>query len=250
MRQPLCWMDMAICREKDMAVGIYVLHLHSCEEETRQSFLREALECVDPVRRSKTERLKGTGAKAASLGAGMLLQKIAMDLTEGIENTDILFLEEDELLAVLQARMLREQTPPFSFSYEYGEQGKPQIVNFPKKFNLSHSGDYVVCGVSDGEVGVDIQKWVPFKDCTAERFSQRKSGNCCRRRAWRNGPSCFTACGAEKKPTANIPDRGSAASWEKIFPTSADGRKRRSASGNRFWKRGIRWRSATEQQKC
>lgn len=115
MRQPLCWMDMAICREKDMAVGIYVLHLHSCEEETRQSFLREALECVDPVRRSKTERLKGTGAKAASLGAGMLLQKIAMDLTEGIENTDILFLEEDELLAVLQARMLREQTAPFSF---------------------------------------------------------------------------------------------------------------------------------------
>lgn len=115
MRQPLCWMDMAICREKDMAVGIYVLHLHSCEEETRQSFLREALECVDPVRRSKTERLKGTGAKAASLGAGMLLQKIAMDLIEGIENTDILFLEEDELLAVLQARMLREQTPPFSF---------------------------------------------------------------------------------------------------------------------------------------
>lgn len=250
MRQPLCWMDMAICREKDMAVGIYVLHLHSCEEETRQSFLREALECVDPVRRSKTERLKGTGAKAASLGAGMLLQKIAMDLIEGIENTDILFLEEDELLAVLQARMFREQTPPFSFSYEYGEQGKPQIVNFPKKFNLSHSGDYVVCGVSDGEVGVDIQNGSPSKIVRQSVFSQRKSGNCCRRRARRNGPSCFTACGAEKKPTANIPDRGSAASWEKTFPTSTDGRKRRSASGNRFWKRGIRWRSATEQQKC
>ena len=153
-----------------MAVGIYVLHLHPAQEETRQSFLREASECVDPVRRNKTERIKGIGAKAASLGAGMLLQKMAMDLTEGIENTDILFLEEDELLAVLQARMLREQASPFPFSYEYGEQGKPQIVNFPKRFNLSHSGDYVVCGVSDGEVGVDIQKWVPFKERTAERF--------------------------------------------------------------------------------
>ena len=153
-----------------MAVGIYVLHLHPAREETGRSFLREAAECVDPVRRKKAERLKGIGAKAASLGAGMLLQKVALDVIDRTENTEILFLEEDELLAVLQARMLSEQTPPFSFFYEYGEQGKPQIVNFPKKFNLSHSGDYVVCGVSNGEVGVDIQKWVPYKERTAERF--------------------------------------------------------------------------------
>lgn len=194
--------------------------------------------------------VKGDRSESSQSRRRNAVAKIAMDLIEGIENTDILFLEEDELLAVLQARMFREQTPPFSFSYEYGEQGKPQIVNFPKKFNLSHSGDYVVCGVSDGEVGVDIQNGSPSKIVRQSVFSQRKSGNCCRRRARRNGPSCFTACGAEKKPTANIPDRGSAASWEKTFPTSADGRKRRYVSGNRFWKRGIRWRSATEQQKC
>lgn len=157
-----------------MAVGIYVLHLHSGEEETRQSFLREAAECVDPVRRKKAERLKGTKAKAASLGAGMLLQKMALDHENAAESTDILFLEEDELLALLQERIHREQTEPLSFSYEYGELGKPQIVNFPKKFNLSHSGDYVVCGVGDGEVGVDIQKWVPYKERTAERFFARE----------------------------------------------------------------------------
>ncbi len=157
-----------------MAVGIYVLHLHSGEEETRQSFLREAAECVDPVRRKKAERLKGTKAKAASLGAGMLLQKMALDHENAAESTDILFLEEDELLALLQERIHREQTEPLPFSYEYGELGKPQIVNFPKKFNLSHSGDYVVCGVGDGEVGVDIQKWVPYKERTAERFFARK----------------------------------------------------------------------------
>ena len=83
-----------------MAVGIYVLHLHPGEEEIRRTFLREAAEYVDPVRCKKVQRLKSTGAKAASLGAGMLLQKMALDLIDGTENTGILFLEEDELLAV------------------------------------------------------------------------------------------------------------------------------------------------------
>lgn len=153
-----------------MAVGIYVLHLHPGEEETRRTLLREAAECVDPVRRNKAQRLKGAGAKAACLGAGMLLQKMALDLIDGTENTDILFLEENVLREALQERMHREKTGPLSFSYEYGDLGKPQIVNFPKKFNLSHSGDYVICAVGDGEMGADIQKWVPYKERTAERF--------------------------------------------------------------------------------
>lgn len=153
-----------------MAVGIYVLHLHSGEEENGRSLLRETAECVDPVRRKKAERLKGTGAKTASLGAGMLLQKMAQDLIDGTENTEILFLEEDVLRETLQERMRREKTGTLSFSYEYGDLGKPRIVNFPKKFNLSHSGEYVICAVGDGEVGADIQKWVPYKERTAERF--------------------------------------------------------------------------------
>ena len=161
---------MVIWQEKNMAVGIYILHLHPGSEETRRNFLGKAAECVDPVRRKKTERLKGTGAKSASLGAGMLLQKMALDLLNGMENTDTLFLEENELLETLQDRMHREKAGPLFFSYEYGDLGKPQIVNFPKKFNLSHSGDYVVCAVGDGDVGVDIQKWVPYKERTAERF--------------------------------------------------------------------------------
>lgn len=240
---------MAICQEKNMAVGIYVLHLHPGEEEIRRTFLREAAEYVDPVRCKKVQRLKSTGAKAASLGAGMLLQKMALDLIDGTENTGILFLEEDELLAVLQERMHRDKAGALSFSYEYGELGKPQIVNIPKKFNLSHSGDYVVCAVGDGEVGADIQKWVPYKERTAERFLRQRNGNCCRNCLRHSARNCFTDCGAEKKPTANTPARGSAVQWEKISPTNRTGRKSRYVSGNGFWRIAIRWRSVTEQQK-
>ena len=58
-----------------------------CRKKSGGAFLREAAECVDPVRCKKVQRLKSTGAKAASLGAGMLLQKMALDLIDGTENT-------------------------------------------------------------------------------------------------------------------------------------------------------------------
>ena len=40
-----------------------------------------------------------------------------------------------------------------------GEHGKPYLQNSSDIFfNLSHSGDYVLCGIADRQIGVDIQK--------------------------------------------------------------------------------------------
>lgn len=40
-----------------------------------------------------------------------------------------------------------------------GEHGKPYLQNNNDIFfNLSHSGDYVLCGIADRQIGVDIQK--------------------------------------------------------------------------------------------
>ena len=158
-----------------MAVGIYILHLHPAGKNG-PAFLQEAARYVDPVRRDKAEHRKNPEAKAASLGAGMLLQKIAWDMRDGVENAGTITFEEEELLALLQKRICKGKTGPLEFTYRYGEMGKPEILDFPKKFNLSHSGEYVICAVADGEVGADIQKWVPYKERTAERFFAPEEG--------------------------------------------------------------------------
>lgn len=49
--------------------------------------------------------------------------------------------------------------------------GKPYFKDFPDVFfNLSHSGDYAVCAVSDKEIGVDIQEYRSITGKLADRI--------------------------------------------------------------------------------
>lgn len=51
-----------------------------------------------------------------------------------------------------------------SFKIRYEKKGKPYLEGEDVYFNISHSGDYVVCAVCDKEVGIDIQKIEKNKD--------------------------------------------------------------------------------------
>ena len=53
----------------------------------------------------------------------------------------------------------------------YNEYGKSYIVDRPEcHYNLSHSGDWVICGCSNHEIGVDIEKVKQIDFSIAKRF--------------------------------------------------------------------------------
>lgn len=51
------------------------------------------------------------------------------------------------------------------------ESGKPYVKGRNDLwFNISHSGDYAVCAISDEEIGIDVQEYRKINSSIAERF--------------------------------------------------------------------------------
>lgn len=58
-------------------------------------------------------------------------------------------------------------------SFGYKETGKPFLVDSNIRFNLSHSGEWVVCALGNSEVGIDVEeiKAIDFKS-VYKQFSE------------------------------------------------------------------------------
>ncbi|MBQ3005068.1 MAG: 4'-phosphopantetheinyl transferase superfamily protein [Clostridia bacterium] len=60
------------------------------------------------------------------------------------------------------------------FEIYKNSKGKPYIKNSPYYFNVSHSEDIAICGISESEIGVDIEKVRKVNLKTATRFATEK----------------------------------------------------------------------------
>jgi 4'-phosphopantetheinyl transferase len=52
--------------------------------------------------------------------------------------------------------------PPDRLQFEYGQEGKPALINTPLHFNLAHSEDHALLAVANHPVGVDFERIRPL----------------------------------------------------------------------------------------
>lgn len=162
----------------------FAKYLLSIEEfrdtEKGRVLVERAFSRVDETRRRKAEGMRPGQPQMVCLGAGLLLQlavREALDRNVGKEEEDreragregadregkSVSGEDEKTIKIKQYSAIQlltcvERTPRASLSYTYGEKGKPYFKDLPFYFNLSHSGDYVLCGLSTEEIGADIQQ--------------------------------------------------------------------------------------------
>lgn len=133
-----------------------------------ERFQKEAFGKVDNARRMRAESMQPGKARAACLGAGLLLQLSMQERAkaygaeagrlQSAEAGAVECPEEPTVYSVSQVLQLLKE--PLELFLDYGKKGKPYLREYPYYFNLSHSGEYVVCAVSDQEIGADIQQCV------------------------------------------------------------------------------------------
>ncbi|MFF0826464.1 4'-phosphopantetheinyl transferase family protein [Brevibacillus sp. NPDC003359] len=81
------------------------------------------------------------------------------------------------LLADVLARSLISEAyeiPNENIEYDYNAYGKPFFKSFPNFcFNVSHSGEWVVCATHDSQVGIDVEQICPIDlDVATHYFAQ------------------------------------------------------------------------------
>ena len=159
-----------------MYLAKYLLSIEEfLDAENGEALYARAFSRVDETRRQKARRMKSDKARAASLGAGLLLQLAVREAVAGMDalsgrectghgpegkrNTPECQDFPVKRYTVKKILENLRDKPPQPFAYRYGEEGKPYFRDLPFYFNLSHSGEYVLCVIASEEIGADIQQY-------------------------------------------------------------------------------------------
>ncbi len=175
----------------DMRAGFLVL-VSSIECLTDKNLYDKAYGLVTEARRKKVDSYKAEEDRKRSLAAGVLLN-CAVKLWRGRElqgesetrsengeagGIKVVDSGIDEnvsrtggLKYVDLQTAIEEYDSAFDYAVAARANGKPVFLEYPEvHFNLSHSGNYVVCAVAQCEVGVDIEGGRRIRPSIENRF--------------------------------------------------------------------------------
>ena len=103
-----------------------------------------------------------------------LMQMISSEKRERINQFHCIEDAERSLLGdVLVRKLIKDKLGVANhlIKFSANEYGKPFLENAPHfHYNLSHSGKYIACAISDVPVGIDVEELKPINMRIAERF--------------------------------------------------------------------------------
>ncbi len=128
---------------------IFLTNISDMDEDS----FNKGLKLVPEYRRKKVMRYRFKEDSRRSLAAGLLLnyatKVYSICYKEAVSDTGIIQVGITDLI--------NKYDSTFDYEIEYVSNGKPVYRNQDIHFSLSHSGSYVVCAVSDKNIGVDIE---------------------------------------------------------------------------------------------
>lgn len=131
---------------QNASAALYAVNVTALKEPAPYA---EAYAAVSPARREKTDRYRKLSDRLQSLGAELLLRY-------GLKRAGL---------------------SPMPGIFETGRYGKPYLPGNELFFNLSHSADWVLCAVSESEIGCDIERIRDIPLRAARRFAEEEYGD-------------------------------------------------------------------------